>query len=322
MRIAIPYEEGNVFQHFGKSKQFKLYTVEDGKIVSSEVISAGDTGHEALAGLLAELDVKAVICGGLGQGMMNALAASGIDVYPGISGDADEAAISFLLGKLQPGEANCDHHHEKAGESDSGSCGNHEEGCCGSKSPESSDSSEGCCGGSQEEGCCGGDESCGSGCGGCGGGCGGHMEVILDGRNAGKTVHVHYKGTFNDGTQFDSSYDRGEPLSFVSGTGMMIPGFDKAVVDMEPGDVVDIHLMPEDAYGMPDPDNIIALKIAELPGSENLTLGQRVFLRDDYGHSFPVRVTAMDSENITLDANHEMAGKELNFHIELISVED
>ena len=70
MRIAIPYEEGNVFQHFGKSKQFKLYTVEDGKIVSSEVISAGDTGHEALAGLLAELDVKAVICGGLGQGMM------------------------------------------------------------------------------------------------------------------------------------------------------------------------------------------------------------------------------------------------------------
>jgi FKBP-type peptidyl-prolyl cis-trans isomerase 2/predicted Fe-Mo cluster-binding NifX family protein len=296
MRIAIPYEEGNVFQHFGKSKQFKLYTVENGKIVSSEVISAGDTGHEALAGLLAELDVKAVICGGLGEGMMNALAASGIDVYPGISGDADEAAISFLLGKLQPGEANCDHHHEKAGESDSGSCGNHEEGC-------------------------GGDESCGSGCGGCGG-CGGHMEVILDGRNAGKTVHVHYKGTFNDGTQFDSSYDRGEPLSFVSGTGMMIPGFDKAVVDMEPGDVVDIHLMPEDAYGMPNPDNVIALKIAELPGSENLTLGQRVFLRDDYGHSFLVRVTAMDSENITLDANHEMAGKELNFHIELISVED
>ena len=73
---------------------------------------------------------------------------------------------------------------------------------------------------------------------------------------------------------------------------------------------------------MPDPDNVIALKIAELPGSENLTLGQRVFLRDDYGHSFPVRVTAMDSENITLDANHEIAGKELNFHIELISVED
>ena len=87
MRIAIPYEEGNVFQHFGKSKQFKLYTVENGKIVSSEVISAGDTGHEALAGLLAELDVKAVICGGLGEGMMNALAASGIDVYPGISGE-------------------------------------------------------------------------------------------------------------------------------------------------------------------------------------------------------------------------------------------
>ncbi len=173
MRIAIPYEEGNVFQHFGKSKQFKLYTIEDGKIVSSEVIDAGDTGHEALAGLLAELDVRAVICGGLGQGMMNALSSAGIDVYPGISGDADEAAISFLLGKLQPGEANCDHHHEKAGEPDSGSCGNHEEGCCGSKSPDgSSESAEGCCGGNQEdgEGCCGSDEGCGGGCGGCGGG--------------------------------------------------------------------------------------------------------------------------------------------------------
>ena len=245
MRIAIPYEEGNVFQHFGKSKQFKLYTVEDGKIVSSEVISAGDTGHEALAGLLAELDVKAVICGGLGQGMMNALAASGTT-------KKDAAAASPPKAATLPKDA----------------------------------------------------------------------AAAVRRKAAAAAMRAAVVAAADVAAAFDSSYDRGEPLSFVSGTGMMIPGFDKAVVDMEPGDVVDIHLMPEEAYGMPDPDNVIALKIAELPGSENLTLGQRVFLRDDYGHSFPVRVTAMDSENITLDANHEIAGKELNFHIELISVED
>ena len=74
--------------------------------------------------------------------------------------------------------------------------------------------------------------------------------IILEGKNAGRTVRVHYRGTFNDGTQFDSSYDRGEPLEFICGAGMMISGFDKAVVDMETGQAVDIHLMPEEAYGM------------------------------------------------------------------------
>lgn len=145
--------------------------------------------------------------------------------------------------------------------------------------------------------------------------------IILEGKNAGRTVRVHYRGTFNNGTQFDSSYDRGEPLEFICGAGMMISGFDKAVVDMETGQAVDIHLMPEEAYGMPDPDRIITIEIEQLPGSEQLNVGDRVFLRAWNGQPFPVTVTAKEEETITLDSNHEMAGKELNFHIELLEVQ-
>lgn len=136
--------------------------------------------------------------------------------------------------------------------------------------------------------------------------------------NVGKTCKVHYTGTFNNGEKFDSSYDRGEPIEFVCGAGMMIKGFDDAVKDMEPGQVVDIHLMPEEAYGMPEPENIITIEISQLPDSEELSVGQRVYLSNAAGQPFPVTVTAKDDKNITLDANHEMAGKELNFKIELV----
>ena len=136
----------------------------------------------------------------------------------------------------------------------------------------------------------------------------------------GKTCRTHYKGTFNDGTQFDSSYYRGEPLEFVCGAGQMIRGFDAAVADMEVGQEIDIHLMPEEAYGMPNPNAILTLEIAQLPGSEDLEVGQQAYLTNQYGQPFPVKVTAKDEKMITLDANHEMAGKELNFHIELVEV--
>jgi len=138
--------------------------------------------------------------------------------------------------------------------------------------------------------------------------------------NLNKTVRVHYTGTLNDGTKFDSSYDRGEPLEFVCGAGMMIKGFDKAVEDMEVGDIKDIHLMPEEAYGMPDPENIITLPIPQLPGAENLSAGERVVLSNSLGQPIPVTVTEVTGETITFDANHEMAGKELNFKIELVEV--
>ena len=138
--------------------------------------------------------------------------------------------------------------------------------------------------------------------------------------NVGKTCKVHYTGTFNNGEKFDSSYDRGEPIEFVCGAGMMIKGFDDEVKDMEIGKIVDIHLMPEEAYGMPEPDNILTIEISQLPGSEELSVGQRVYLSNAAGQPFPVTVTAKDDKNITLDANHEMAGKELNFKIELVEV--
>ena len=157
------------------------------------------------------------------------------------------------------------------------------------------------------------------GCGGCSG-CGSAPQIILEGKNAGKYVRVHYRGTFNDGREFDSSYGRGEPLEFICGAGMMIRGFDQAVADMEVGQTVDIHLMPEEAYGMPDPGYIFTIGIEQLPGSENFVVGERAYLRSMTGQPFPVTVTAKDDTYITLDANHEMAGKELNFRIELIDV--
>ncbi len=315
MKIATTYENGNIFQHFGRTEYFKVYEVEDGAIVSSEVIGSDGIGHGALAGLLANHDIQVLICGGLGGGALNALTNAGIEVCAGASGNADEAVAAYLRGELVDTGANCDHHHHGEGHE----CGHHHgEGedheCCGGHG-EGEDHE--CCGGhGHEEGeeheCCGGND----------GGCCGGRRLTVEGKNAGKNVKVHYRGTFDDGTQFDSSYDRGEPLAFVCGAGMMIRGFDKAVADMEVGQIVDVHLMPEEAYGPSDPEAIITIEIAQLPGSENLNVGERVYLRNMMGQPFPVTVTAKDDVHITLDANHEMAGKELNFRIELLEVTD
>ena len=302
MKIATTYENGNVFQHFGRTEYFKVYEVEDGAVVSSEVIGSDGIGHGALAGLLANHDIQVLICGGLGGGALNALTNAGIEVCAGASGNADEAVAAYLRGELVDTGANCDHHHHGGGEE-----------CCGHGEGEDHE----CCGGhGHEEGE---DHEC---CGGNGGGCCGGRRLTVEGKNAGKNVKVHYRGTFDDGSQFDSSYDRGEPLAFVCGAGMMIKGFDKAVADMEVGQIVDVHLMPEEAYGPSDPEAIITIEIAQLPGSENLEEGQRVYLRNMMGQPFPVTVTAKDDVHITLDANHEMAGKELNFRIELLEVTD
>lgn len=295
MKIAVTYDNGNIFQHFGRTEQFKVYEVEDNKVISSEVIGSNGIGHGALAGLLSDHSVDVLICGGLGGGAQAALAEAGVEVCAGAEGDADQAVEAYLKGELVSTGANCDHHHHEDGHS----CGSHEEG-------------HGC--GGHDEG-----HSCGSGCGSsCGGGCG--SRPAFTGRNVGKTCRAHYRGTFNDGTQFDSSYDRGEPLEFVCGAGQMILGFDKAVADMEVGQTVDVHLMPEEAYGMPDPNAVFSVEIAQLPGSEELEAGQQVYLSNQFGQPFPVKVVEKDEKMITFDANHEMAGKELNFRIELVEV--
>ena len=296
MKIAVTYDNGNIFQHFGKTEFFKVYEVEDGKVVSSEVIGSNGVGHGALAGLLADRAVDVLICGGIGGGAQTALEEAGVELCAGAEGDADRAVEAYLKGELVSSGANCDHHHHEEGHS----CGDHEE-------------DHGC--GSHEEGHSCGAGGCGSGCGGCG-----SARPALTGRNVGKTCRTHYRGTFNDGTQFDSSYDRGEPLEFICGAGQMIRGFDAAVADMEVGQVVDVHLMPEEAYGMPDPNAVFTLEIADLPGSEDLEAGQQVWLTNQYGQPFPVKVAAKEEKTITFDANHEMAGKELNFRIELVEV--
>lgn len=127
MRIAVTYENGEIFQHFGHTEQFKLYDVENGKILSSEVVDTNGSGHGALAGVLNSLHVDALICGGIGGGAQAALAAAGIQLYGGVSGDADKAAEALAAGTLAYNpNAMCDHHGEHHHEGD---CGNH--GCGG-----------------------------------------------------------------------------------------------------------------------------------------------------------------------------------------------
>lgn len=127
MRIAVTYENGQIFQHFGHTEQFKIYDVEDGKILSSEVVSTNGSGHGALAGVLQALKADLLICGGIGAGAQNALAAANIRLYGGVSGDADAAVDAFLSGKLDyDPDVHCNHHGEHHHE---GTCGNH--GCGG-----------------------------------------------------------------------------------------------------------------------------------------------------------------------------------------------
>ena len=163
---------------------------------------------------------------------------------------------------------------------------------------------------------CGGGDCQSGGCQGC------QPGPMITGKNVGKKCLTHYRGTFNDGTQFDSSYDRGEPLEFVCGAGMMIPGYDAAVANMEVGETIQIHLMPNEAYGESNPNAIFTVEIATLPGSEDLSVGEQVYLQDMSGQPIPVKVAGKDDRMITFDANHEMAGKELNFTIELVDVLD
>lgn len=126
MRIAVTYDNGQVFQHFGHTEFFKVYDVQDGNIVSSEVISTNGSGHGALAGVLNALNADLLICGGIGGGAQMALASAGIQWYGGVSGDADTAVTALLAGQLDyDPEAKCDHHNEHH----EGNCGEH--GCGG-----------------------------------------------------------------------------------------------------------------------------------------------------------------------------------------------
>lgn len=127
MKIAVTYENGQVFQHFGHTEQFKLYEVEDGQVRASQVVDTNGSGHGALAGFLKERGVEALICGGIGGGARNALAQAGIRLYPGAAGDADAQVKTLLQGSLcYDPDAVCAHHHDHGAGHD---CGGHGHSC-------------------------------------------------------------------------------------------------------------------------------------------------------------------------------------------------
>lgn len=127
MRIAVTYENGQIFQHFGHSQAFKIYDVNDGKITGSNVVSTNGNGHGALAGFLSMNMVDTVICGGIGDGAKTALSEAGIRLYGGVSGDADAAVDALLSGTLvYIPDIQCSHHGHGHGENGH-SCGSH--GC-------------------------------------------------------------------------------------------------------------------------------------------------------------------------------------------------
>lgn len=131
MKVAVTYEDGKVFQHFGHTEYFKIYDVKDGKVVGSEIIPTDGSGHGALAGFLAAHHADAVICGGIGGGAQSALTEAGIRFYGGVSGSADAAVQALLDGSLgYDPEARCDHHDHAHGAGHT--CGEHgcgEHGC-------------------------------------------------------------------------------------------------------------------------------------------------------------------------------------------------
>lgn len=131
MKIAVTYENGQIFQHFGHTEYFKVYEVQDGKIIDSKVVDTNGSGHGALAGVLNDLQAEVLICGGIGGGAQMALAEAGIKLFGGVSGDADAAVEALLAGKLDFNpDVKCNHHGEHHHE-EGHSCGNHG---CGSHS--------------------------------------------------------------------------------------------------------------------------------------------------------------------------------------------
>ena len=137
--------------------------------------------------------------------------------------------------------------------------------------------------------------------------------------NKGKKVKVHYIGTLDDGTKFDSSVDRGEPIEFVCMAGQMIPGFDAAVMGHAAGETVTVTFPPSQAYGESDPELVFTVGRAQVPDHIPLTVGVPLQLSNEQGQ-MDVTITEVTDEEITLDANHPLAGKELTFEIEIVSV--
>ena len=135
----------------------------------------------------------------------------------------------------------------------------------------------------------------------------------------GDTVRVHYTGKLDDGTVFDSSAGKAM-LEFTIGKGQLISGFEKAVAGMSPGESVTVDIPAAEAYGLRRPEMVAELDRSQLPKELEVKIGQRLQMRQKGGQALVVKVTALSGTKVTLDANHELAGKDLTFDIELVEI--
>lgn len=137
----------------------------------------------------------------------------------------------------------------------------------------------------------------------------------------GQTVNVHYTGTFDDGTKFDSSHDRGQTLSFQVGSGQVVPGFDSALLEMTVGETKSVHIKAEEAYGNPVAEAVQEVPLTSFPSEMELTEGVTIVGTNELGQQMMGRVVNLTDSAATIDFNHPLAGKNLNFEIELVSVD-
>lgn len=136
----------------------------------------------------------------------------------------------------------------------------------------------------------------------------------------GKNVRVNYIGTLNDGTEFDNSYKRGQTLDFTAGVGQMIEGFDKAVLEMNVGEKVNIKLTPDEAYGEKSEEAIVSFPKTNFPDDFVGVAGDRVSGQNDMGQPIEATIVQVNESDVVLDFNHPLAGQELNFEVELVEI--
>jgi peptidylprolyl isomerase len=135
----------------------------------------------------------------------------------------------------------------------------------------------------------------------------------------GDTVRIHYTGTLDNGTEFDSSVDR-EPIEFTLGSQAVIPGFEEGVLGMQIGEQKTIHIPPEEAYGLHNEALVEEIPLQHFPDDMTLEVGMHLQAQSPNGESFNVVVTALNEASATLDGNHPLAGEALNFSLELVEI--
>ena len=135
----------------------------------------------------------------------------------------------------------------------------------------------------------------------------------------GDTVRVHYHGKLTDGSTFDSSEGR-DPLEFTVGNGQVIKGFDDAMLDMQPGEKKTVNIAVDNAYGQRNDDMMMEYPKTEFPADMNPELGMELHMSDNMGNVFPVVIAEVKEDTVVLDANHPLAGQDLTFDIELVSI--